>query len=73
MRKLACNPTTHAGRPTRNDGDSARQSTHVSEEYDAFPSSRRYPGLGSRKIGNGAKAALPKSRAGGFLQTPLSK
>ena len=58
MRKLACNPTTHPSRPTGNDGDSARKSTHVSEDYDAFPSSRRYPRLSSREVGNGGRSIL---------------
>src|SRR5450432_27668 len=37
MCKLACNPTTHASRPTGDDGDSAFKSSHLSEDYDAFP------------------------------------
>jgi hypothetical protein len=37
MDKLACDPTTHASRPTGDDGDSAFKSSHLSEDYDAFP------------------------------------
>jgi len=37
MRKLACDPTTHASRPTGDDSDSAFKSSHLSEDYDVFP------------------------------------
>ena len=37
MCKLACDPTTHASRPTGDDSDSAFKSSHLSEDYDAFP------------------------------------
>jgi hypothetical protein len=37
MRKLACDPTTDARRPTGNQRDFTFESYHHSEDYDAFP------------------------------------
>jgi hypothetical protein len=49
MRKLARDPTTHACRPTGNNGDSACKSSHLSEDYDAFPPSRASGALAPAK------------------------